>query len=787
MNKLKKNAVAKTVAAILLSVSLFMAVVSGCVVAAAISYGDSRQMQAEAIYDGYMGNLVDNSSYQVDEYYKAYVESQDDTQENHTIRYYKDYFNEKNSNFYFEVVPDDAKKYPTLSNYKAEEYQYHDVRSRQTEVYAGQTTITCKLSLADIIDFWKNNYVPEEYDGEDYGIYEADEDAFTTSGEAPASIRDAYWDWSNISFADMTVVDSAIDDEGNADPYIQLDNTDFIYYLSNNADYRKAVARATKKVGDVQIYNESLTLEDDGSLTQSIDMYTPVSYTLYAYVKSDLTARDIYAESIVLRYCKPVVKAAPYTLAASIILILVMGGFLITASGHRKTQEQITCNAFDRIPYDLFLYVFFAVFATGVNVFDYYAYSVIDDLFLAAIYLAVVALLFPPLLMTTATRLKVSGWAMFGNTLIWRLIRLGVWIIKWVFRKLRDIFRFLGRHFNLYWKWVGGVLGIALFRFILVATSASPGLAVVLDWGCALLLVVVLIRVIVQLYRLKDGAKRIADGETDYKIDTSHMLPEFAEHGETLNCIQDSVRAAVEERMKSERMKTELITNVSHDIKTPLTSIINYVDILSKEGDLSDKEAEYLEVLQRQSARLKKLIEDLIEASKASTGNLEVHMEPTDVEMLLEQALGEFEERLADNHLQTVVTNHLTKKYGAQADAHVMADGRHLWRVFDNLIGNIVKYAQPDSRVYIDIDEAETPGELAVTFKNISKDPLNISGDELMERFVRGDRSRNTEGNGLGLSIAQSLMELQNGKVEIMIDGDLFKVVLLLKAGNCKN
>lgn len=154
--------------------------------------------------------------------------------------------------------------------------------------------------------------------------------------------------------------------------------------------------------------------------------------------------------------------------------------------------------------------------------------------------------------------------------------------------------------------------------------------------------------------------------------------------------------------------------------------------------------------------------------------------------MLLEQALGEFEERLAACKLQPVVTNYLTKKYGAQADCHVMADGRHLWRVFDNLIGNIIKYAQPNSRVYIDIDEAE-PGEITVTFKNISKEPLNISGDELKERFVRGDRSRNTEGNGLGLSIAQSLMELQNGKVEIMIDGDLFKVVLLLKTGNCKN
>ena len=165
---------------------------------------------------------------------------------------------------------------------------------------------------------------------------------------------------------------------------------------------------------------------------------------------------------------------------------------------------------------------------------------------------------------------------MFANTLLWRLCRLLVRFVKWVFGKLRDTFRFLGRHFKLYCKWIGGLAGIALLRFILVAASGSAGLAIVLDLVCAALLAVFLIRVIVQMYRLKDGAKKIADGETDYKIDTTHMLPEFAAHGETLNCIQDSVRVAVAERMKSERMKTELI-------KTPLTSIINYVDILSKE------------------------------------------------------------------------------------------------------------------------------------------------------------------------------------------------------------
>lgn len=782
MEKLKKSAVAKVVAAILFSVSILATVVSGVVVSMALSYGTTHRMQGEAIYDEVLSRMVDDSASRARDYYQAYLQSEAEGQENHTVWYYEDYFAEENSNFFFKIVPEDTKKYPTLENYESKDYQFHEVLSQQTQLLEGSTSFSYKLSLPDIIKFWKENYVPDEYSYDDRAAYEEDADVFSSELQVPSTIQDMYWDWSTISFDDLGI--SYDDDSSN--PYIYLVNTDFVYYLSNDEGYTKALERAIKKLGDGDIQYMDISYRNDGTVTQELEISTPVSYTMYAYVKSDMTARDLYANSIVLRYCKPIVNMAPCVLAISLIMILVMGGFLIAASGHRKGKETIICNAFDRVPYDVFLGAAIVLVVNVNNLFLYYSYSTRDEIFLAFICTAVVAFMIPPFLMTTATRLKTSGWAMFANTLIWRLCKLLVRLVKWVFGKLRDTFRFLGRHFNLYWKWIGGLAGIALLRFTLVAASGSAGLAIVLDLVCAALLAVFLIRVIVQMYRLKDGAKKIADGETDYKIDTTHMLPEFAAHGETLNCIQDSVRVAVAERMKSERMKTELITNVSHDIKTPLTSIINYVDILSKEGDLSDKEAEYLAVLQRQSARLKKLIEDLIEASKASTGNLEVHMEPTDVEMLLEQALGEFEERLAACKLQPVVTNYLTKKYGAQADCHVMADGRHLWRVFDNLIGNIIKYAQPNSRVYIDIDEAE-PGEIAVTFKNISKEPLNISGDELKERFVRGDRSRNTEGNGLGLSIAQSLMELQNGKVEIMIDGDLFKVVLLLKTGNCKN
>ena len=231
----------------------------------------------------------------------------------------------------------------------------------------------------------------------------------------------------------------------------------------------------------------------------------------------------------------------------------------------------------------------------------------------------------------------------------------------------------------------------------------------------------------------------------------------------------DTVAESTEERMKSERFKTELITNVSHDIKTPLTSIINYVDLLEKEELHTETAQEYLEVLERQSSRLKKLIEDLIEASKASTGNLPVHLERLEAGIFMTQTVGEFEEKTKAVGLDLVIEKPETPVY-------IMADSRHFWRVIDNLMNNICKYAQSGTRVYINLEVKEA--QVSITFRNTSKYPLNISSDELMERFVRGDASRNTEGSGLGLSIANSLMDLMGGTFRLYVDGDLFKVVL---------
>lgn len=270
---------------------------------------------------------------------------------------------------------------------------------------------------------------------------------------------------------------------------------------------------------------------------------------------------------------------------------------------------------------------------------------------------------------------------------------------------------------------------------------------------------------------IKKSFQALSGGDLAYKTRTNKLHFIWRTLGEGLNSIGDGMTQALDEKMRSERMKTELITNVGHDIKTPLTSIINYVDLL-KNGDLDEEtRREYLEILDKQSAKLKKLTEDVIEASKSASGALPVSKEPIDAVEILEQFLAEYEGRLADAKITPVFS-------APEEECTLLADSVLLGRVLDNLFSNAVKYAQPDTRLYIDLAKAE--GSVKLTMKNTSHEPLNISVDELMERFVRGDRSRHTDGSGLGLSIARSLTELMGGKLGLTLDGDLFKAEIEL-------
>ena len=362
-------------------------------------------------------------------------------------------------------------------------------------------------------------------------------------------------------------------------------------------------------------------------------------------------------------------------------------------------------------------------------------------------------------LITFVTRCKAG--TVLKNNVIW-------YALKLLWRALKAIGRWFWHlvcSIPVIWKTALAVVLLFLIDLFLLPYMTLTRLILYLVLALAALYVAVGISTLLR------GAKALAEGDYSHPVDTKYLLLDLKQCGENLNKVQQGVQHAVEERLRSERMKTELITNVSHDIKTPLTSIVNYVDLLKKEPIDNPKAQEYLEVLDRQSKRLKKLTEDLVEASKASSGVIPVDCQPTNVNVLLSQLEGEYEERLQKENLTMVI-------HPAAGDPVVLADGKLLSRVMDNLMNNIVKYAMPGTRVYA--AAAADDKETTISIKNVSRNELNVSADELMERFVRGDSSRHTEGSGLGLSIAKSLVELQGGRFELSIDGDLFRADISL-------
>ncbi len=366
------------------------------------------------------------------------------------------------------------------------------------------------------------------------------------------------------------------------------------------------------------------------------------------------------------------------------------------------------------------------------------------------------------LLRTLAVRLKAGC---LGKTTL--LCRVAAWMVK----TIHDFVRFL----PFTWKIVLGFGAYAVLTFCLLVFGYYDGWCMMLYLCLQLALLLFLSWWAYGYCRLRQGTKTIAKGDLEYQIDTRHMPYDLRLQAEDLNNISVGLAGAVDEKMKSERFKAELITNVSHDLKTPLTSIINYVDLLKTTGQTDPKAMEYIEVLDRKSQRLKKLTEDLVEASKASTGVLSVVREKIGMAQLIDQALAEWEEKLNDRKLTLVSTL-------PEGETWVYADGRHLWRVIDNLLSNCAKYAMEGTRIYLDLERGK--GQVALSVKNVSREPLNVPAERLMERFVRGEESRSTEGSGLGLSIARSLTELQGGTFELAVDGDLFKAIVTLPQAN---
>lgn len=375
--------------------------------------------------------------------------------------------------------------------------------------------------------------------------------------------------------------------------------------------------------------------------------------------------------------------------------------------------------------------------------------------------------------MSLATRIKLGKW--WKSTLIYILIKFAVLLLKKLGRFLLRTARTFGKfinHIPIVWKTAVIVLSVCFIEILCIAVTYYETDILIALWVLQkTLFVPVIIFVAIILKKLQNAGEALAGGNLTHRVDTKYMFLDFKRHAECLNSISDGINAAVEERMKSERMKTELITNVSHDLKTPLTSIISYADLISKEPSDNAKITEYSEVLLRQSERLKRLIDDLMEVSKASTGNIDIFLESLDISVLLSQTAAEYEQRFVNCGLEPVIVK-------PDCPVKVLADGRRMWRVLDNLLSNICKYSQAGTRVWFTLEKSDKNAVLSL--KNISKAPLNLSPDELTERFTRGDASRSNDGNGLGLSIAKSLTELQGGTLEITTDGDLFKAVIKL-------
>ncbi len=467
------------------------------------------------------------------------------------------------------------------------------------------------------------------------------------------------------------------------------------------------------------------------------------------------------------------------TLLVAVITLFV---FLICGAGRKKDQERVL-SPFDRIPLDLTVA---AVILAGVilivatNDLDLYVaygywprvYETVLEILLICAAVTVGALLVLYLCRTFAARVKAGGW--WRNTLIYMSLGLVGRVLKLFWRGAKAVGRRIAeliRAVPFAWRAILVTVGVLLGNLLLTAAAVSGAeLAGFVLFILDLLVLNTVILASYQLSVLQKAGKKLAKGDMAYKTDTKKLTGDFRRHGEDLNAIADGMKLAVDRQMRSERMKTELITNVSHDIKTPLTSIVNYVDLLRKDPPPEERE-QYLEVLSRQAARLKKLTVDLVDASKASTGAVTVELQPTNLRELIDQAVAEYGERFANASLTPVVDL-------PEGDVTVLADGRHLWRVLDNLLGNAVKYAQPGTRVYLEAALSER--EAVLTVKNISRERLGISPEELMERFVRGDSSRSTEGSGLGLSIARSLTELMGGSFTLAIDGDLFKAKVCL-------
>lgn len=507
---------------------------------------------------------------------------------------------------------------------------------------------------------------------------------------------------------------------------------------------------------EVKTNISNLSIEDIKYVYQYKTLEENYDCTIYTSINEDVTQfhDDYYNSYIIYKICTNSVKTAIINIIITLVLIIVSAILITVYAGRKRNFKEIQLESIDKIPLEIILVAMFIPFIMllflGIELsYNLNITTIIGNIGILIIMYSIALILYESIV----RRVKTN--TILKNTIIYRLC-------KWIKNGVKNIFN----NFSLAAKII--VILACMLIFTLIFSN----------WGFTGIILLIAMYVfafkyyfdnITKFLNIKNTVKKIYEGDTKVRLQEDEYTGVLKELCIYVNDIAGGFTNAIDKSLKSERMKTELITNVSHDIKTPLTSIINYVDLLKKEDIQNEKAKEYLDILEQKSQRLKRLTEDLIEASKASSGNIKLDMKKINVNELIKQISGEFEDKFKNKNIDLNIE--IPKE-----DVFILADSRYLYRVMENMYTNIEKYAMENSRVYVDLLEENK--KVKIEIKNISKEKLNISANELMERFVRGESSRNTEGSGLGLSIAQSLTKLQKGEFGIYLDGDLFKVII---------
>ena len=502
-------------------------------------------------------------------------------------------------------------------------------------------------------------------------------------------------------------------------------------------------------------------------ITANID-----DFEIYSSYKEQLSQKaEIEMTSKFLEIVKPINDNAYVIFPVSSILTILLILYLVMVIGN----DTVAINSFDNIPIEIVIFVGMLISCIPFIMLEFVEnnYEAITSVAVTAYFVIYIC---TSIIITTIIR-RIKAKQFFRTSITGKILIWWLQICKQIINKMKEIWETLTYSANITSKVIIST-SIAIFIWIVISLIFGNAFPIIVI-GFICFGIYKIIKVLKEYSQIENKLKEIYNGNNKNELNQNEFSMPLKSSVKYLNDISNGFENAVQERMKSERMKAELITNVSHDIKTPLTSIINYVDLLRQENIQNQKVEEYIEILDSKSQRLKKLTEDLVEASKISTGNISLKLEKINVVELIKQATGEFEDKFKEHGLEAIINTD-------NNEINIMADSRYMYRIIENLYSNIAKYALENSRVYIDIKNIGKVSNsdvqnVTIEIKNISKDKLNISAEELMQRFVRGDKSRTTEGSGLGISIAQNLTELQNGKFELILDGDLFKIRMKFK------